>query len=422
MRRFMLMVLFLPTLAVAADSWPQWNGPNRDGISAEKGLLKTWPKEGPALVWTFDNAGTGFSAPAAVDGTLYLTGARKETEYLFALDSQGKELWATPIGPIYDFKGNQWSGGPNGSPSVDKDSIVTLGSQGILLCTDRKGTKRWALDLVASLGAEVNDVQSPVKSPAWGFCWSPILDGDQVLITPGGNQGLVAALDKKTGKVLWQSKEIKEPCTYASAVLATIGDVKHLVAIVQNGAVGVSTRDGSVLWRYQRVNYPDIVATSPVVFKNQVYLTAGWNGGSTLLEITQEGGKFVAKEIYAKKEIGNKQGGVVLLNGSLYGFHEDRAWNCQDWATGKINWESNRRGFPVGSIISADDLIFIQGEQGDVGLLAASPTKYELKSRFKLPRETTLRKPSGRVWTHPVIADGLLYLRDQDLVFCYKVK
>jgi outer membrane protein assembly factor BamB len=421
----LVFCLILPWHARGAD-WPQWGGLKRDGNSPEKGLLKTWPKAGPELVWTFEDAGTGYTAPAVVGGKVYLMGARKETEFLFALDAKGKELWATAIGPLYYWKGNQWSNGPNATPSVDGDTIVALGSQGVLLCTDLKGKEIWRKDLPKEMDAQVNDVQSPVKSPAWGYCWSPIIDGDQVIITPGGPNGLVAALDRKTGNVLWQSKEAKDAATYTSPMLAEIGGVKQVVTMVQDGAVGVSAKDGSLLWRYTREPYPDILASSPLIKGHQVYLT-GWGGGATLLDITANGKKFKATAVYPLpgqflKEISNKQGGVMLVDGFLYGFHEDRPWVCQEWATGAIKWESGRRGFGAGVPIYADGNLYCQGEDGTVGLIEASPKEYKLNGKFKLPKESTLRKSRGRIWTRPVLSDGLLYLRDQDLVFCYKIK
>lgn len=415
-------VLLLPCLVQGAD-WPQFRGPTRDGISPEKGLLKTWPQGGPQLLWTFEDAGTGYTSPAVVGGKVYLMGARKDVEYLIALDDKGKETWATPIGPMYDFKGNQWSAGPNGTPSVHGDTIVALGSQGILLCTDLKGKQLWIKNLQTEMGAEVDAVAAPVKSPAWGFSWSPLLDGDQVIITPGGPKGLVAALDKKTGNVLWQSKEVKDPATYTSPVLAELGGIKQVVTMVQTGAVGVSAKDGEVLWEFRRARYPDILASSPIIKGNQVYLTAGWNGGADLLEITPDGKKGKVKSVYAGKEIGNKQGGVVLVDGFLYGYHEERSWMCQEWADPTVIKWDQKRSLGSGSVIAADGNLYCLGDaKGEVVLLAASPEKYTVKSKFPLPKASTLRKVSSKVWTYPALSDGLLYLRDQDLVFCYKVK
>jgi len=421
----LVFCLVLPWNAQGAD-WPQWGGLKRDGNSPEKGLLKTWPKDGPDLVWTFEDAGTGYTAPAVVGGKVHLMGARKETEFLFALDAKGKEMWATEIGPLYYWKGNQWSNGPNATPSVDSDTIVALGSQGILLCTDSKGKEIWRKDLPKEMDAQVSDIQSPVKSPAWGFCWSPIIDGGQVISTPGGPNGLVAALDRKTGNVLWQSKEAKDAATYTSPMLAEIGGVKQVVTMVQNGAVGVSAKDGELLWRYSRKkDYPDILASSPLIKGNQVYLTAGFGGGATLLEITPDGKKFKATVVYSTsdkrpKEISNKQGGVVLVDGYVYGTHEDGPWECQEWANGKIKW----RGPPEegGAVIYADGKLYGLSEEGDVGLLEANPLKYTQTATFKLPKESKLRKSRGKTWTRPVISDGLLFLRDQELVFCYKIK
>jgi outer membrane protein assembly factor BamB len=415
----------LCVLPLAAADWPQWRGPERNGTSKETGLLKSWPKTGPELLWMSKAAGTGYSSPAVVGGKVYVPGARGGTELVIALDDKGKELWTAKIGPVYDFGSNTWVNGPDAAPLVDGELLFALGSQGILVCLGTAdGKERWRKDLPREMAAEINPVGGGPEKMGWGFAWSPLVDGDRLIITPGGPQGLFAALDKKTGAVLWRSKGVPDQATYASPMPADIGGVRQYVTIVQSGVVAVSARDGSLLWEYRRdPKYPDVVCTTPLVQGDLVYASVGWNGGATLLKVSAEGGKFKAEPVYANREIGNKQGGVVLVGGHVYGFHEDRAWMCQDFRTGAVKWESTRRGLKAGSVIAADGNLYCLAEDtGDVALLAASPDKYAENGRFRLPKQSDQRKVRGKVWTHPVLSDGKLYLRDQELLFCYKVK
>jgi outer membrane protein assembly factor BamB len=409
------------------DDWPQWRGPNRDAISKETGLLKTWPKEGPALAWTYRDAGTGFTAPAVVGGNVYTMGARADLELVIALDSAGRELWTAKIGPVFDFKSNVWNRGPDATPTVDGDLLYALGSQGELVCVETKtGKEVWRKNCPKDLGGEVNNVFGgpDTAKMGWGYTWSPFVDGDKLICIPGGPEGLFAALDKKTGSVLWRSKDVKDAATYASPIPADFGGVRQYLALVQSGLVGVSAKDGSVLWEHRRENdYPDVVCPTPIVQGDFVYSSVGNGGGCDLLKIEKNGSKFKATPIYSKKEIGSRQGGVILINGSVYGPHEDRAWMCQDFATGAIKWESNRRAIGIGPLVYADGRLYLVSEgKGEVVMIEASPSAYKQLAKFELPEQSKLRRPRGKVWTHPVISDGKLYLRDQELIFCYQIK
>jgi outer membrane protein assembly factor BamB len=409
--------------APAAD-WPQWRGPTRNAVAPETGLLKTWPPGGPELAWTFDKGGRGYSGPAVVGGKVYFMGARDDTEFLIALDDSGKELWAARIGPVFDFRTNQWSRGPNATPSVDGDRVFALGSQGVLVCVDTGGKEVWRKDLPKQMNAEVsNYAPGGVDKFGWGYCWSPLVDGDKLVIAPGGPGGLLAALNKKTGEVLWQSKDVPEQTTYSSPMATEVGGVRQYVQMTQKGAVGVDARSGALLWSYVREEvYPDVVIPTPLVQGDRVYVTA-WGGGAELLQIAPDGKKV--KAAWSQKEIGNHQGGVVLVDGYVYGYHEERAWECQEFATGTIKWASKRRAIGAGSVVAADGMLYLLSEQNGTGLVAlleATPEKYAEKARFTLPKASELRKPSGSVWTHPVIAGGRLYLRDQEYLFSYKIK
>jgi outer membrane protein assembly factor BamB len=425
-----LSSLCLCVSAVSSADWPQWRGPKRDAISKETGLLKTWPKDGPELVWTFDKAGSGYAGPAVVGGKLYTMGARDNDEYVFALDNKGQELWSARIAPVFDFEGNNWSRGPNSTPTVDGDLVFALGSQGELVCVDTAGKEQWRKSMPKDLGGQVSGNFGGPENMEWGFTWSPLVDEDRLICVPGGPQGLFAALNKKTGEVLWQSKDVKEKVTYSSPIVATIGGVKQYIQMTQGGAVGVEPKTGDLLWEFKRENpWGDVVCPTPICQGDLIYVTAG-KGGCNLIKVQPDGKKFKATEVYSEKAIANYHGGVVLVGKYVYGYHGNREWACQDFAEGGDNkWEPERNalgaGGAGGSLICADGRLYCLSERdgkGVAAMLEANPEKYTEISRFTLPRGSAIRKNRGGVWTHPVLSDGLLYLRDQELIFCYKVK
>jgi outer membrane protein assembly factor BamB len=417
----------LPLLAGA--DWPGFRGPERTGISAETGLLKTWPAGGPKLLWQSDKAGLGYAGLAVVGGTVYTMGARGEDEYLLALDDKGQEKWATKIGPLFDFKSNQWSRGPNATPTVDGDLIFALSSKGTLLCAGRDGKEVWKLDLPKDLDGEINnEAPGGVEKFGWGYCWSPLVDGDKLILTPGGSKGLFAALDKKTGKPLWRSAGVAEPATYASPIVATIGGTRQYITQTQKGVVGVSAADGSLLWKHDRPeHYDDVVCPTPIVKGDLVYITVGTASSSgDVVKVTGSGGKFKAEPVWSNKMLNNYHSGVVLVGEHLYGFSDARSgsWVCQELATGTVAWPKGRtrQSVKAGGIAAAEGRLYVLDDTGTVAMLEASPKAFKAISQLKLPALSKARKISGRVWTHPSLSEGKLYLRDQELVFCYQVK
>jgi outer membrane protein assembly factor BamB len=408
------------------DDWPQWRGPGRTAVSKETGLLETWPKAGPKLLWTCETAGLGYAGFAVVGGKVYTMGARGDDEYVLCLDEKGKESWATRIAKVYDFKGNAWSHGPNSTPTVDGDWVFALGSQGELACVNKAdGKLAWRKNLPRELAAAVNPVGGGPAKTGWGFCWSPLVDGDKLICVPGGPRGLFAALDKASGKVLWRSKEATDQATYSSPIVAEIGKVRQYVYVVQDGVVGVSARDGALLWRHKRDDpYPDVVCPTPISHEGLVYVSVGYGGGCDLLKPAPDGKKFKVEVVYSQKEIGSKLSGVVLAGKSVYGYHEDRGWLCQEFEAGAIKWPKRppAGALKSGGVIAAGGRLYILDETGVAGLVVADPHKYLEVGRFKLPKESKKRKGNGKVWTHPVLSDGKLYLRDQEYIFCYQVK
>ncbi len=404
MRTRPFLIAFSALACIAAD-WPQWRGPDRGGVSNETGLLKQWPKDGPELAWMFENAGSGYGSFAVVGGRVYLLGARpleaegdKRVEQIIALDDKGKERWKADIGPMWDFDGNQWSGGPNSTPSVDGGRIYALGTQGILVCVQADdGVEVWRKDMVNDFGGEVSSGGFGPKVRGWGFDWSPLVDGDKLICTPGGKNGLFAALDKKTGAVVWRSTGLSDACTYSSPVVAEIGGVRQYIALVQSGVVAVSAKDGSTLWEYRREEaFPDIVAPTPVVHGDSLFVTA-WKGGGERIRVTADGGKFKAEAVYKKKEIASPHGGVVLMDGCLFGNHELRSWECQDFETGDLNWASKSGVVGVGSLIGADGRLYcLSADKGEVGLLEASPAGCKELGRFRCRSARSIASPTAR--------------------------
>jgi outer membrane protein assembly factor BamB len=410
-----LCALSLP--AGAAD-WPQWRGPDRNDISRETGLLKTWPAAGPPLLWTNTNAGIGYAGPAVVGDRLFTLGERDDQFLVLALDVKtGQEVWATPMGPRFQ---NNYGGGPRSTPTVDGTLLYALGASGDLVCLETAtGRTVWHKNLKKDFGGQMMS--------GWGYSESPLVDGDKLVCTPGGSEGTVAALNKKTGEVLWRSKDLTDRATYASLVVAELGGVRQYIRTThknqtEGGVAGIAADDGRLLWFFPKHNYRVAVIPTPVVHDNYVYVTAGYGAGCDLLQLIPDGRGTKVEEVYSNREMDNKHGGVVLLDGYLYGWTDHgNQWICQNFKTGKVVWESKK--LRRGSLTYADGHLYCYSEDnGTAVLVKASPTGWEEDGRFSIPQTTSLRSPSGGVWTHPVVANGRLYLRDQELLFCFDIK
>ncbi|MBI3409642.1 MAG: PQQ-like beta-propeller repeat protein [Planctomycetes bacterium] len=426
----LLLTLALGTRTVAYD-WPQWRGPDRSGVSKETGLLKSWSKEGPKLLWTYKNAGLGFSSFAIVGGNLYTLGTRDDKdEVIIALDKGGKELWTAKIGPIFTFKGNVWGDGPRGTPTIDGKRLYALGGQGDLVCVDirDKGKEIWRKNLIKDFDGEMMS--------EWGYSESPLVDGNVLVCTPGGEKGTMAALDKSNGNLVWQSQELKHKAPYSSIMPADIHGVPQYVQLsyvddtVGGFANGIRAKDGELLWSmpiFKGHSYA--AAPTPIVKDNLVYVTTGYGGGCHLFEIAKD---FTVKDLFSKKiqkTVKNTHGGVVLIDGYLYGHSEGLGWVCQEMKkSGEVVWnEKNAFECVSGSITAADGMLYLYTDDGEVGLVEADYKEFKEISKFTIPEKSTYpqTRPTSRqskVWTHPVIADGRLYLRDNEFIFCYDLK
>jgi outer membrane protein assembly factor BamB len=399
--------------ALAAD-WPQWRGPNRDNVSLDTGLLKSWPEGGPKLLWTAEDAGIGYSGPAVVGDRLYTMGGDETNDFVLAFDTQtGKKVWSTPIGP---YVANRYGSGPRGTPTVDGDHLYALSAAGQLACLKTAtGEKVWSVSLTGLGGGR----------PNWNYSESPLVDGDKVICTPGGNRGTLAALNKKTGSVIWRSTKLTDPAGYASVIVAEVGGVRQYVQLTMRGVAGVAAKDGGLLWYHRNSRYRTAVIPTAIFHDNYVYAVAGYGAGAVLLKLSPDGkGGTKAQQVYddeSMRLMDNKHEGVVRVGDHVYGWSDRGGWLCQEFKTGKKVWAL--RKLDRGSVTCADGQLYCYSEdRGTVVLVPASPDGWQEKGRFSLPRQTQRREFRNNIWTHPVVANGRLYLRDQELLFCYDVK
>jgi outer membrane protein assembly factor BamB len=400
-------VLLLQSPCASGLDWPQWRGPDRTDISRETGLLRSWPAGGPKRVWLYENAGEGYSGPALVGSNLFTLGTRDESECLLALDRHtGKELWVARIGSVFrERRGN----GPRCTPTVDGERVYAMTGQGELACVNvADGKVLWEQDMT-DLGGRI---------PNWGYTESVLVDGDKVVCTPGGSKGALAAFEKKTGTLLWQSTDFTELAHYSSMIAADIDGIRQYVQLTERAVAGIAAKDGSLLWKSGFPGRTAVVPT-PIYKDNHVYVTAGYGAGCKLVKIAP--GNQVS-DVYENKVMKNHHGGVVLVGDHLYGYSDGSGWLCQNFKTGQEVW-SERKALGKGAVSCAEGMLYcVDEESGTVVLLEASPTGWQEHGRFKLDPQSKIRPSQGRIWTHPVISNGRLYLRDQELIYCYDVK
>ncbi len=393
-------------LSATAADWPQWRGPNRDDISTEKGLLKHWPATGPKVAWIYKDAGLGYSGYSIVGGKLFTSGLRGDMEFLICVDTKsGQQVWATPMGPLLK---NGWGDGPRGTPSADGDRVYAMSGQGVMFCANAAtGKEMWK--------AKMSDFGG--KTPNWGYTESPLVDGKQVICTPGEEQGTLLALDKMTGKKLWQSTAWKDGAQYSSPVVATINGVRQYVQLTQQHVAGIDAASGKVVWQSDWQGKTAVIPT-PIVKGNEIYIASGYSVGCKLVRI---GPDNKPSDVWQNGVMVNHHGGVILVGEHLYGYSDKGGWTCQNWKTGEAVWMDKSLG--KGAVHCVDGmLICLEESSGTVALVEASPAGWKEHGRFKLTPQTTQRNPKGKVWTHPVVSNGKLYLRDQELLFCFDIK
>lgn len=427
----LLFAACIASPALALD-WPQWQGPDRTAISKERGLLQEWPKEGPALAWKITGLGGGDSTPSVAGGSVYGMSTRGEDEVVWALsESDGKEQWVARIGPAFKQDASQGKEGPGCTPTVDGDRLYVMGLGGEVACLQAKDGKiLWQRNLQTNFGARL---------PRWSFRESPLVDGEKVIVTPGSEEATMAALNKMTGEAIWKSllptPTNSEPAgpggpgragaAYASAIVVNFQGAKQYVQLTARALMGVAAADGKFLWRYDApANRMGINCSTPVYHDGYVFGASAYGAGGGLVKLSKDdNGGIKAEEVYATRKMQNHHGGMILLDGALYGANggnEGGYLLCMDFKTGNVLWdgrEDAERRAPKGSIAYADGRLYYRTEKGVVLLIEPSTKEYLERGRFEQPDRGSLP-----AWAHPVIANGKLYIRDQDVLLCYDVK
>jgi outer membrane protein assembly factor BamB len=415
------LALFLPAATAFADDWPQWQGPDRTAVSKEKGLLQEWPKDGPPLAWKATGIGEGMGGVAVNKSRIYTTGDSDGAAWLFALnESDGKQVWKAKVGLPGKYGNVFRPSGPRSTPTVDGDRLFVLGQHGDLVCFTTDGKEVWRTDYVKDLGG---------INPVWGFSESPLVDGDKLVCTPGTEDGTLMALDKATGKPLWKCKVPEGPtgdrgflgtsgAAYSSVIAVDFEGVRQYVQLTATTLVGVST-DGKLLWRYDRAsNTHRINCSTPVYHDGMVFAASSYDAGGGAVKLSKDdGGGIAAKEVYFSNRLKNHHGGMVLVDGYLYGSFDPGILTCLEFKTGKVMWQERRPG--KGSVVYADGRLYCrnEGREGTVYLVDADPKKYEESGRFNPPDRS-----KEQAWPHPVVANCRLYIRDQAVLLCYDVK
>jgi outer membrane protein assembly factor BamB len=390
--------------AAIESEWPQYRGPKRDGLSPDKGLLKQWPAGGPPLAWKTTGVGAGYSSVVVAGNRIYTLGDVENSCRLLALDAaDGKILGSTPLGPA---GGHNDYPGPRSTPATDGTLVFALTQNGDLACVQAAtGRLVWKVNLESQFGGRMMS--------GWRWSESPLLDGNLVVVTPGGSRGTVLALNKANGALVWQSAQLKDSAAYSSLVPVDWGNVRQYIVFTDKSVAGVAARNGQLLWRADRPGETAVIPT-PVAKDGVVFVTSGYNVGCNAFQVGFAGGRFTARELYSGKQMRNHHGGVVLVGDHVYGFDEG-VLKCIELKTGREVWADRSVG--KGAVAYADGHLYCRSENGPIALVEATPEGYREKGRFDQPDRSR-----RQAWPHPVVFGGKLYIRDQDVLLCFDVR
>jgi len=407
-------LLLVAAVSAGANDWPQWRGPQRNGISQETGLLKEWPKDGPKLHWKVADAGKGYSTPAVVGDRLYLLGNEGlENEFVEALSvKDGKRIWSTRLGKVGNPGQKPSFPAARSTPTAEQGVLYCLGSDGDLACVEASdGKVRWQKNLRTEFGG---------KPGEWAYSESPLIDGDSVVCTPGGSEATLVALNKKTGAVLWKcGVPGGDSAAYASAMIAEAGGVKQYIQLLQKGLVGVEAKTGKFLWRYAKPVSPyGANIPSPLVSDTFIYMGSAGAGGG-LIKLTAKAGSIEPEQVYFETKLPTAIGGVIKVGDYLYGT-TGKALLGIEFSSGQIKWDVPALG--AASMCYADDRIYLHGENGEVSLVEPGPEAYRERGRFTPQDRPARANPMEKAWAYPVVANGRFYIRDHGMLWCYDVK
>jgi outer membrane protein assembly factor BamB len=395
-------VVSLSAQAPSTD-WPQWRGPERNGVSRETGLLREWPRSGPALTWSASQLGAGYGSVSVAGARVFVQGMKNRQSVVTSLDrATGKPVWSVALGSAQE---NDRGSGPRGTPSVDGDRVYVLTENGDLVCLlVADGKVVWRRNIFKDFGG---------RNINWLVSESPLVDGNRIIVSPGGRNAGMAALDKMTGMTIWVSKELSDEAGYASSVVADVQGVRTIMTLTGNAGIGVRASDGKLMWRYGNVANNTANITTPVYSNGKVFFTSAYGTGGALLGLKANGQDVTAQEIYFTRNMQNHHGGVVLVDGYLYGFNNS-ILTCLEFDTGKVMWRDRSVG--KGTVTYADGRLYVLSEDNVVGLVDASPKGYRETGRF------TIADQGWPSWAHLAISGGQLLVRNQNVLASYDVR
>jgi len=403
-----LISSILTSVACAANQdsfWPQFHGPNRDNLSTEKGLLKKWPEKGPALLWRSQGLGHGYSSVSIASGMIYTAGSIEKDTVITALNLDGKVLWQVK-------NGKAWTGdhpGTRGTPTIDGGRLFHQSPLGNLLCLEAKtGDRIWEFNILEKFQSKI---------ATWAMAESLLVDGEHLICCPGGPQTCMVALNKKTGSVVWKAPSTEELAGYASPALIEYQGMRIVITLTSKGMVGVNADTGELLWHVKHKSYADENVMMPIFHDGHVFIST-LKAGSVKWKINVKDGKVSLEEVWRTQELDNHHGGVLLVNGNLYGtstFRNRNLWICLDWETGRNKYMD--KGVGKGSLTYADGMLYTLSIDGVMGLVRPTPMGHELVSSFKIPEGG-----KGNSWAHPVVCGGRLYIRHSEFLYAYSVR
>lgn len=411
---FLLLLGYAFATGSSADDWPQWRGPNRDGQSAETGLLKEWPVGGPRLIRQFEGIGEGFSHPIIVGERIYVSGKTGGDLRLFCFMTSGETVWEATNGKAFMKSAYV---GARGIPTFDQDMLFHLSGCGRLAAYDAStGREIWHRDALEDFEG---------RSPVHGYAESVLVYGDTVIFSPQALDATIAALDKRSGETLWKVGGLNHEKvypeghdgTYTSSISFNCEGIQNIATLTNKALFGLSPGDGHVLWRFdQASNSEKNIDNCATPGFHDGYLFAfqgdGHGGGVASLSKNSQG-DLETNLIWETLDMMAEHGGYVLVDGFLYGNHDKKGWSCIDFKSGETRWIE--KGIGNGSIICAEGLLYCYGERGTMALVEPTPEEFRIVSSFEIPN------PGNQNWAHPAISDGRLYLRHEDKLYVYDI-
>lgn len=392
----LLAFLFVGTLQ--AQEHTAWRN-GTDGIYPDLGLLDLWPESGPEILWSFETLGEGHSSPVWQDGYIYTTGMTDSIGYLYKFTEQGELIYRKAYGREF----TESYQGPRGTPVIAGDVLYLLSAFGVLSCRDAAdGEMKWEVDLVKEYGGSV------IK---WGYNETPVIDGDVIFCTPGG-KNTVIALDRRNGELIWKCNAKGELSAYCTPLLFSHNGRKILATHTNSHVHGIDSKSGKLLWSYAHPNRWSVQANTPLYHDGGLLIFSGYGKGSVKLLLNETGDRV---EKVWENPMDSRMGGAVLIDGVVYASGDKaREWRAIDWESGKDLYTSTAVG--KGAVISADNKLICYSERGELALVNVDPGKFDLVSKVRVT------KGSMQHWAHPIIQDGVLYLRHGKALIAYQIK